>query len=136
MAIGDQLALHADAVCGTIDVVDWENYGQHMREHFASDGTKARLWMDAYSANIENDTLPQVLRCLPSAQQKGWSACRLRRISEPLAVRLKQCNQSRYVLPPFASLVGSGKGWHELTSVVDTNAMSLKRKSHLCDLLT
>ena len=98
MAIGDQLALHADAVCGTIDVVDWENYGQRMREHFASDGTKARLWMDAYSATIENDALRQVLRCLPSGQQKGWSVCRLRRISEPLAVRRKQCDQSRYVL--------------------------------------
>lgn len=136
MAIGGQLALHADAVCGTIDGVEWENYGQRMREHFASDGAEARLWMDAYSETIENDALRQVLHCFPSGQQKVWSACRWRHISEPYAIRLKQCDQNRYVLPPFASLAGSGKGWHELTSVVDTNAMLLKRQSHLCDLLT
>ena len=98
MAICDQLALYADAVCGTIDVADWENYAERMREHFASDGTKARLQMDACSGTIENNALRQVLRCFPSGQHKGWSACRLRPISEPLAVRLKQCDQSRYVL--------------------------------------
>ena len=99
-----------------------------MREHVASDGAEARLWMDAYSETIENDALRQVLHCFPSGQQKVWSACRWRHISEPYAIRLKQCDQNRYVLLPFASLAGSGKGRHELTSVVDTNAMLLKRQ--------
>ena len=33
--LAEQLRQQADAVCGTVQVVDWQNYGERMRAHYA-----------------------------------------------------------------------------------------------------
>ena len=47
-----QLDLSADAVCGTVAVVDWESYGPRMRTHFEATYTDADGHRHIHGANM------------------------------------------------------------------------------------
>lgn len=48
----DQLALQADAVCGTIGVSEWDEYGLHVQEHFAATYTDRDGHRHIHGANL------------------------------------------------------------------------------------
>jgi glycosyltransferase involved in cell wall biosynthesis len=47
-----QLALGADAVCGTVDVSDWADYGERMAQHFAATYTDRDGHRHIHGANL------------------------------------------------------------------------------------
>jgi len=50
--LSSQLALQADAVCGTVAVRDWESYGERMRRHYAATYTDRDRHSHIHGANL------------------------------------------------------------------------------------